>query len=179
MAELEHQTFPKDQNNISPPLDSEEVGHLSSELPQSLPDDDDHTRHGISVIPIPRKVIASLKGTLRIGELPRHKPTVISTRSSSSETSTMSEVWYRSSDAWEPLTQGDLIYECPVIKLTFSAVQTSASSVESDLDLGKHLIAEARDLVVMTQACDLEHAKVSSVVLCPHYRLQEFKEAWD
>ena len=30
----------------------------------------------------------------------------------------------------------------------------------------------------MTQACDLEHAKVASVVLGPHYGLGEFKAAW-
>jgi hypothetical protein len=31
----------------------------------------------------------------------------------------------------------------------------------------------------MTQACDLEHSKVTSVVLCPHYGLGEFKSAWE
>ena len=33
--------------------------------------------------------------------------------------------------------------------------------------------------MVMTQACDLEHAKVTNVVLCPHYGLNEFKDAWE
>ena len=33
--------------------------------------------------------------------------------------------------------------------------------------------------MVMTQACDLEHAKVTSVVPCPHYSLDEFKDAWE
>lgn len=40
-------------------------------------------------------------------------------------------------------------------------------------------MAEARDLVVMTQACDLEHVKVANVVLCPHYGLDEFRSAWE
>ena len=31
----------------------------------------------------------------------------------------------------------------------------------------------------MTQACDLEHAKVTSVVLFPHYSQNEFKDAWE
>ncbi len=60
-----------------------------------------------------------------------------------------------------------------------SALQPLVDSVAEDLSLGEHMIAEARDLVVMTQACDLEHAKVTSVVLCPHYGLGEFKAAWD
>jgi hypothetical protein len=32
---------------------------------------------GISVIPIPRREIAHLRGTFRLSELPRHKPTVV------------------------------------------------------------------------------------------------------
>jgi hypothetical protein len=51
--------------------------------------------------------------------------------------------------------------------------------VAAELSLGEHVLAEARDLVVMTQACDLEHAKVTSVVLCPHYGLEEFQGAWE
>jgi len=91
----------------------------------------------------------------------------------------MSEAWYRAAGAVEPLTQGDIIFECPAVSWRLSALQPPAGSVAEDLSLGEHLIAEARDLVVMTQACDLEHAKVTSVVLCPHYGLEEFKDAWE
>ncbi len=31
----------------------------------------------------------------------------------------------------------------------------------------------------MTQACDLEHGKVESVVLCPHFSLSDFRKAWE
>jgi hypothetical protein len=34
------------------------------------------------------------------------------------------------------------------------------------------------DVVVMFQACDLEHDKVQNVVLCPHVSLETFREAW-
>lgn len=91
----------------------------------------------------------------------------------------MSEAWYRAAGAEEPLTQGDIIFECLAVSWRLSALQPPAGSVAEDLSLGEHLIAEARDLVVMTQACDLEHAKVTSVVLCPHYGLEEFKDAWE
>jgi hypothetical protein len=41
----------------------------------------------------------------------------------------------------------------------------------------REIIAE--DVIVMTQACDLEHDKVSDVVLCPHYALSSFRdEVW-
>ncbi|MBI1893909.1 MAG: hypothetical protein HYS14_07360 [Candidatus Rokubacteria bacterium] len=34
------------------------------------------------------------------------------------------------------------------------------------------------DVVVMTQACDLEHRKVENVVLCPHVSLSTFRSTW-
>ena len=67
----------------------------------------------------------------------------------------------------------------PGVSWRVSALQPSTGSVAADLSLGEHVLAEAHDLVVMTQACDLEHAKVTSVVLCPHYGLDEFKDAWE
>jgi len=86
----------------------------------------------------------------------------------------MSEAWFRAAGTEEPLTQGDLVLECPALSWRVSALQPPAGSVAGEVSLGDHLIAEARDLVEMTQACDLEHAKVMSVVLCPHYGLEEF-----
>ncbi len=91
----------------------------------------------------------------------------------------MSEAWYRAAGAEEPLTQGDIIFDCPALSWRLSALQPPVGPAAEDLSLGEHLIAEARDLVVMTQACDLEHSKVISVVLCPHYGLEEFKAAWE
>jgi hypothetical protein len=91
----------------------------------------------------------------------------------------MSEAWYRAAGAREALTQGDLIFECPVLSWTTPPLQSPSGSMAEVVSLGEHVIAEARDLVVMTQACDLEHAKVTSVVLCPHYGLDEFKDAWE
>jgi hypothetical protein len=72
-----------------------------------------------------------------------------------------------------------LNFECPALSWRLSALQPLAGSIAADPSLGEHIIAEARDLVVMTQACDLEHAKITSVVLCPHYGLEEFKNAWE
>lgn len=46
-----------------------------AEPPSEL--DDDRPLRGISIIPIPRREIARLKGTIRLDELPRHKPTIV------------------------------------------------------------------------------------------------------
>lgn len=94
-------------------------------------------------------------------------------------TPTMSEAWYRAAGAREPLTQGDLIFDCPALSWRPSAIQPHSGSTAAVLLLGDHVMAEARDLVVMTQACDLEHVKVANVVLCPHYGLDEFRSAWE
>jgi hypothetical protein len=91
----------------------------------------------------------------------------------------MNEAWYRAAVAQEPLTQGDIIFDCPALSWRSSALKQSDGSLAEDLSLSAHLIAEARDLVAMTQACDSEHGKVTNVVLCPHYGLNEFKSAWE
>ncbi len=89
----------------------------------------------------------------------------------------MSDRWYRSAPAEEPLTQGDIIFSCPVVgwrpdaRLDFSAGQEV-------LAIGELLDAQRVNVIVMTQACDLEYAKVRSVVLCPLYALSSYKTAW-
>jgi len=35
------------------------------------------------------------------------------------------------------------------------------------------------DVIVLTQACDLEHGKVQNITLCPHFPLAEFKVLWE
>jgi len=65
--------------------------------------------------------------------------------------------WYEVLDNTEPLTQGDIILECPVIETT-------------DLDEDPYIQADLVDIcgaIVMTQACDLEHGKVDNITLCP------------
>ena len=47
------------------------------------------------------------------------------------------------------------------------------------LPVGELLDAQRVNVIVMTQACDLEHAKVRNVVLCPLYNLSAYKAAWE
>jgi hypothetical protein len=76
------------------------------------------------------------------------------------------------------LTQGDIIDSCPVVgwrpEVTFDF-----SAGPEVLPIGEMLDAQRVDVIVMTQACDLEHAKVQNVILCPLYRLAAYRAAWE
>jgi hypothetical protein len=91
---------------------------------------------------------------------------------------TMSNPWYRKAAAEQPLTQGDLILSCPVVCWR-PGVRLDFSSGQEILPVGQLLEAERVHVIVMTQACDLEHAKVRNVVLCPLYALGTYKAAWE
>lgn len=89
----------------------------------------------------------------------------------------MPEAWYEVVEATIPLTQGDLIFDCPL--LTWDAANSpQAANLSQEHALSEMVRAFRDDVVVMTQACDLEHQKVQNVVLCPHVSLATFRQAW-
>jgi hypothetical protein len=90
----------------------------------------------------------------------------------------MSDRWYRSAPAQEALTQGDVILSCPVVGWR-SNLRMDFSSGQEVLPIDELLDAERVNVIVMTQACDLEYAKVRNVVLCPVYTLASYKAAWE
>ena len=70
----------------------------------------------------------------------------------------MTEPWYTIVDADAPLTQGDLILDCPLIAWKSDPVEFSS---DSKAEVLKGATTAVRtDVVVMTQVCDLEHEKV-------------------
>jgi hypothetical protein len=79
MAELEsQQTTTGIPGRADPDGDANGIGAFEAPLAQTPGDsDDDRPAGGISVIPIPRREIARLQGTLRLSGLPRHKPTIV------------------------------------------------------------------------------------------------------
>jgi hypothetical protein len=87
----------------------------------------------------------------------------------------MSEPWYEIVPADAPLTQGDLVLRCPLLTWAWP---TSPPTV-SDAGLRDLASAFEADVVVLTQACDLEFGKVRNVVLCPHLPLQDYRRFWD
>lgn len=77
--------------------------------------------------------------------------------------------WYLEVDASEKISQGDIFLNCPIYKLE----PGDLSSIGYDLEKLKSVGDEERDinwyyadLVVMTQACDLENNPVENIVLC-------------
>lgn len=55
-------------------------------------------------------------------------------------------------------------------------IEGSGSEVET---LKQSRVAFQADVIVMTQACDLEQDKVRNVVVCPHVSLSEYKTGWE
>ncbi|HVC96686.1 MAG TPA: hypothetical protein VND64_23615 [Pirellulales bacterium] len=78
----------------------------------------------------------------------------------------MTEVWlnHRGND----LLQGDLLRACqvPLVAADFG---------EREADGEIEVTVEVRDLIVITQSCDLANAKTPLVALCPISRLERFE----
>lgn len=89
----------------------------------------------------------------------------------------MNEGWYQTVDASSPLTQGDMIFDCPLLGWA-DVGQGSAPNGQVEGALERLATAFREDVVAMTQACDLEHRKVAYVVLCPHVSLSTFRRIW-
>jgi hypothetical protein len=89
----------------------------------------------------------------------------------------MSDSWYSHVEAEIPLTQGDLISDCPVIAWTAGPLNISGS--EEGEVLKAATTAVRADVVVMTQACDLEYNKVDNVIMCPHISTSDYRKAWE
>jgi len=90
----------------------------------------------------------------------------------------MTERWYRLAPVGDPLNQGDLILQCPVLNWEPGPLEVDAPGMTTEF-LSQRVHPRQADVVVMTQACDLEHDKVRNVVLCPHWSLSDFKRTWE
>ena len=90
---------------------------------------------------------------------------------------TSDDPWYERAEASARLTQGDIILRCPLISWADRPFSLSGGRLDEVLKTFADGIVE--DVVVMTQACDLENDKVSNVVLCPHWSLEDYKLEWE
>ncbi len=88
----------------------------------------------------------------------------------------MDEVWYEVVDPAVPLTQGDLIFECPILSWESENLKSDIIDELEVLDGATSAISS--DVIVMTQACDLEYNKVENAILCPHNSIEEYYEFW-
>jgi hypothetical protein len=89
----------------------------------------------------------------------------------------MPDTWYQVVQAATPITQGDLIFDCPV--MTWAAESLTVKDQNEVEALRATSTAIRIDAVVMTQACDLAQAHVDNVILCPHVSLDEYRAAFD
>lgn len=89
----------------------------------------------------------------------------------------MTEEWYEIVNANVDITQGDLIFQCPLIGWRRSVSKVKIDSIKKNLKSYADVISV--DVVVLTQACDLIHNKVQNVILCPHIALSDFKKIWE
>lgn len=86
--------------------------------------------------------------------------------------------WYEKVEPDISITQGDLIVNCPVVSWQSGEIKIEEGKKEEETLQGVAKVQYA-DLIVMTQACDLEHGKVVNAVLCPYFTVTKFREIWE
>lgn len=69
--------------------------------------------------------------------------------------------WYKIISDSETLMQGDFLWNCPVI----APSEEISESVE--------VTVKCYNVIVMSQSCDLQHAKLDLVLVCPFWLLRE------
>jgi hypothetical protein len=87
------------------------------------------------------------------------------------------ELWYQVVEPTESLTQGDLILDCPLVGWGTEKLQFEGSGEIETLESA--VISFKEDVIVMTQACDIEQDKVKNIVLCPCIPLSQFRREWE
>jgi hypothetical protein len=90
----------------------------------------------------------------------------------------MSDLWYVTVGPSERLTQGDIIFDCPLVSWFAAPIQVTGPDSEVEALKQGRVVFQA-DVIVMTQACDLEQGKVRNVVACPHLSLSGYRTTWE
>lgn len=89
----------------------------------------------------------------------------------------MTNNWYEIVSSEKPLTQGDLIFDCPVLVWKNDIPSLDEKDEVKILKSSVECLYE--DVIVMTQACDLEHNKVKNITLCKHVSISDYRVAWE
>jgi hypothetical protein len=89
-----------------------------------------------------------------------------------------SNPWYDIAAPAAPLTQGDLLFDCPLVCWRDDAPDYAAAH-GAEPPTAPFVAWRRLDVIVLTQACDLEHGKVRHVVLAPHAALVDSRKAWE
>lgn len=90
----------------------------------------------------------------------------------------MTNEWYEVVNSDVPLSQGDIVLECPI--LTWSDEPLSLESTEDVSEvLNGASLAVSADVIIMTQACDLDNQNLRAVILCPSIALTNYRTIWE
>jgi hypothetical protein len=79
--------------------------------------------------------------------------------------------WYLELPQESRLCQGEILFSCPVAR--WKSTSPTITNLE---DLSEYVQV---DVVVMSQDCDLEQARVDDVILCPAYDERAYREGWE
>lgn len=87
----------------------------------------------------------------------------------------MNNSWYEVVPPEQRLGQGDLLFDCPLLvwKDDSPAVPRGDPA-----EISSFVEWRLRNVIVLSQACDLEHGKVKDVVLSPHFALSDYRLLW-
>lgn len=91
----------------------------------------------------------------------------------------MSNEWYGVLKPDDRLTQGELIFDCPLATWKNDSSITEKQNGDEIEYLDSIIEVVQVDVIVMTQSCDLYYPKVRNVVLCPHYSLTQYRKLWE
>ncbi len=85
----------------------------------------------------------------------------------------MSTAWYEEINSSEEITQGDLIPECLLPRPTAGFYEDLLADREESAE---PIDIEQADVVVMSQACDIENDKIDSIIVCPFWDVANFTQ---
>ena len=87
--------------------------------------------------------------------------------------------WYELVADSDSITQGDILPHCPVVLANRDVYETAVRSegAVAPIEIDDPVEIVTVDIVILTQACDIEHTKVDSLVVCPVWSLSALIES--
>ncbi|HNF28579.1 MAG TPA: hypothetical protein PKV80_29205, partial [Leptospiraceae bacterium] len=78
--------------------------------------------------------------------------------------------WYTKIEYLDHITQGDIIPDCMIPELGEGVYENILKGKEGELNFN----IDESNVIIMSQACDIENNKISSLIVCPVWSLKEF-----
>jgi hypothetical protein len=85
----------------------------------------------------------------------------------------MSLDWYQEIYASDEITQGDLISECLLPRPSAGFYEDLLSN---NGEPAEEIDIQQADVVVLSQACDIENDKIDSIIVCPYWDVAYFAQ---